>query len=465
MFFIAQFFVNLTAKTKTMKKTITLLCLTVIFFQLTAQTDYNNQWPSFRGPFAKGFIENAEPVSNWNLETGENILWQTPIPGLGHSCPIIWNDKMFVTTAISGSGEDYLKVGLYGDGDAVEDNSENEFKVYCLNKNTGEIIWEKLAHKGVPAVKRHTKASQADCTPATDGEHIVAFFGSNGLYCYDFNGQLLWIKEFVKMNAGPYNAPELEWGFSSSPIIHQGKVIIQCDFLGDGFIASLDVKTGREIWRTSRDEVATWSTPAVFEKNGKTQIVVNGWKHMGGYDFETGKEIWKMSGGGDIPTPTPVIEHDLIFINNAHGRYSPIYVVKTDAVGDITLGEEELSNENIVWSVKRGGAYMQSPLIVGDYLYNLRGNGSLTVFKATTGEVMYKESFGSVGGFSASGVAANGNIYFCSERGDVFVIKAGPKFELVAQNNMNDILMASPAISENAIYFRAQKSLIAVAKN
>lgn len=435
-----------------------------LYSNLTAQSKYQNQWPSFRGPFAKGFIENAEPVTQWNLETGENIIWQTKIPGLGHSCPVIWNDKMFITTAISGSGEDYLKVGLYGDGDAVEDNSLHEFKVFCLDKNTGEILWEKLAHKGVPAVKRHTKASHADCTPATDGKYVVVFFGSNGLFCYDFNGNLIWQKEFSKMNAGPYNAPELEWGFSSSPIIHKGKVIVQCDFLGDCFLASYDVKTGKEIWKTPRNEVSTWSSPTVFEKEGKTQIVVNGWKHMGGYDFESGEEIWKMSGGGDIPAPTPVIAHNHIFINNAHGRFSPIYAIKTDAVGDITLGEEELNNDYIDWSIKRGGAYMQTPLIYGDYLYNLQGNGSLSVLNALTGERMYKKSLGSVGGFSASGIAANGNLYFCSERGDVFVIKAGSEFEVVAQNNMNDILMATPAISGNVIYFRAQKSVIAVGK-
>jgi outer membrane protein assembly factor BamB len=451
-------------------KNSTLTVLLVSFFcfslkiSVSAQTNYVEQWPGFRGPFAKGYNENAKTVTTWNLETGENILWQTKIPGLGHSSPIIWGDKIFITTAISGSGEDYLKVGLYGDGDPVEDNSEHEFKVYCLDKNTGKIIWEKLAYKGVPAVKRHTKASQADPTPATDGKHVVAFFGSNGLYCYDMDGHLIWQKKFGKMNAGPYNAPELEWGFSSSPIIHKGRVIIECDFLGDGFIASYDVETGNQIWRTPRDEVSTWSSPNVFEKEGKTQIVVNGWKHMGGYDFETGKEIWRMGCGGDIPAPTPVIAHDLIFINNAHGRYSPIYAVKTNAVGDISLGEKEYKNDYIVWSIKRGGAYMQTPLIYGDYLYNLQGNGSLSVFKATTGDLMYKESLGSVGGFSASGIAAGDNIYLCAERGDVFVIKAGPEYQQVAHNNMNDILMATPAISGNVLYFRAQKSVIAVGK-
>ncbi|QGY47109.1 PQQ-binding-like beta-propeller repeat protein [Maribellus comscasis] len=444
-------------------KIIVFTFLSVFFIQtLFSQNNYLNQWPGFRGPFAKGFIENSATVENWNLKTGENILWQTSIPGLGHSSPVIWGNKIFVTTAISGSGENYLKVGLYGDGDAVEDDSEHEFKIYCLNKNTGKIIWERLAFKGVPAVKRHTKASHADCTPATDGKHVLAFFGSQGLYCYDFEGNLIWEKQLGKMNAGPYNAPELEWGFSSSPIIYKGKVIIQCDFLGDGFLASFDVKTGEQIWRTPRDEVSTWSSPTVFEKDGKSQIVVNGWKHMGGYDFETGREIWRMSGGGDIPAPTPVFENGLIFINNAHGRYAPIYAITPSAKGDITLGEDERSNDYIIWSVKRGGAYMQTPLVYRGYLYNLQGNGSLTVYKATTGEEMYKQSLGSVGGFSASGVASGDNIYFCAEKGDVFVIKAGPEFKEISHTTMSDVLMASPAISENVIYFRAQKSLVAV---
>jgi len=447
-----------------MKKISAAIIFVLCFFQLLGQTNYLDQWPGFRGPFAKGFIANSNPVVNWNIENGENVLWQTKIPGLGHSCPVIWGDRLFITTAISGSGTDELKVGLYGDIDAVEDESEHEFRVYCLNKHSGEIIWDILAYKGVPRTKRHTKASHADCTPATDGKHIVAFFGSQGLYCFDLEGKLIWKKDLGVMNAGPYNAPDFEWGFSSSPIIHKGKVIVQCDFIGEGFLASFDVETGEQEWRTQRDDVSTWGTPTVFEKEGATQIVVNGWKHMGGYDFETGKEIWKMSGGGDAPTPTPVVAHDLIFINNAHGRYAPIYAVKTNATGEITLGETELSNESIMWSVKRGGAYMQTPLIYGDYLYNLRGNGSLSVYKASNGELIYKESLGSVGGFTASGIAANGNVYFCSERGDVFVVKAGIEFELVARNSMNDILMASPAISENNIYFRAQKSIIAVGR-
>lgn len=431
--------------------------------EISAQKSYLSQWPSFRGPFGFGFIEKSECVTTWSLESGENILWQTAIPGLGHSCPVVWNDKIFITTAISGKGEDYLKVGLYGDGDAVEDTTVHQFKLFCMDRKTGKILWERLSYSGVPKVKRHTKASQADPTPATDGKHVLAFFGSQGLYCYDFAGNLLWKKDFGKLHAGPYNAPELEWGFSSSPIIYEGKVVVECDVLNGGFIALLDVETGKEIWRISRsDEVATWSTPAVFEKNGKTQIVVNGWKHMGGYDFETGNEIWRMSGGGDIPTPTPVIVNDLIYMNNAHGRYSPIFAVKTDAAGDITLSENELSNKYIHWSVSRGGAYMQTPLVYNGYLYNLQTNGMLSVFDALTGEMKYKQSLDATGGYSASGIASGKHVYFFAENGDVLLLEAGPEYKPVAHNTMNDILMATPAISDNVIFFRTQKSVIAV---
>ena len=183
---------------------------------------------------------------------------------------------------------------------------------------------------------------------------------------------------------------------------------------------------------------------------------------MGGYDFESGREIWKMSGGGDAPVPTPVIAHDLIYLNNAHGRYSPIYVVRPGASGDITLDKESTSNEFIVWSIERGGAYMQTPLIYGDYLYNLRGNGSLSCFHATTGELMYKESLGVSGGVTASGVASDGKLYFSSENGKVYVIEAGPAYKRLAVNNMDDICMATPAISKGTLYFRTASYLVAV---
>jgi outer membrane protein assembly factor BamB len=441
---------------------IILLFFSCVFLQnLSAQTLYNQQWPGFRGPQGSGTIEHSKPPFSWNVDSMRNIKWKTTIPGLGHSCSVIWDNLLFVTSAVSEKSDESLKVGLYGDIDMASDSSIMEFKVYCLDKNNGKIQWERTAHKGIPKSKRHTKASQANCTPATDGKRLVVHFGSEGLFCYDFKGNLLWNKDMGILNPGPYTDPGVEWGYASSPVIYNNRIIVQADIPKNPFIAALDISTGKEIWRTSReDEVSTWCTPAICTENGKTQVVANGYRRICGYDFESGKVIWRLSNGGDAPAPAPVVANGLIYLNSAHGKFSPIFAVKPDAVGDITLLPDSTKNKYIVWSIKRGGAYMQTPLIYGDYLYNLQVNGTLTCFHALTGEVKYKQNLNDA--FSASGIAADGKVYFSSETGKIYVIKAGPAYNLLSVNKMNDICMATPALSGNAIFFRTQHYLVAV---
>lgn len=446
----------------TLKKLLLPILLIYFGLPLTGQSDYMQQWPQFRGPFAAGIIENADLPESWNISTGKNIRWIRDIPGLGHSCPVIWEDKLFVTTAISGSGNNSLKVGLYGDIDEVGDRSVHEFRLFCIDKHSGEVLWERLVCQGIPRTERHTKSSHANPTPATNGKYVVVFFGSEGLYCYDFDGNLVWKRDFGIMNAGPYSDPDVEWGFASSPILHENCVIVQCDFLGEGFIASLDVETGKDIWRTPREEISTWSTPNFYRQGTNRQIVVNGWNHIGGYDFDTGELIWSLAGGGDAPVPTPVFAHDLIFIHGSHGRWQPIFAIRPQARGDISLDKESTSNEHIVWSIKRGAAYMPTNLVYGDYLYNMRMNGSLTCYNALTGEVVYKERIPDAMGITASGVASGGKLYYALEQGEVVVVNAGPTFELISRNPLDDLIMATPAISGDMIYFRTQKHLIAV---
>lgn len=429
--------------------------------KLNSQSDYNKQWPSFRGPQACGFLISSRPPSSWDIERGKGIKWKTAIPGLAHSSPVIWDNLLFVTTAATNKNDESLKLGLYGDINEADDNRVHEFKVYCLDKNSGKIIWERVSHKGIPKSKRHTKSTQANCTPATDGKYLVVHFGSEGLYCYDLHGKLLWQKDMGILNPGPYTDPGVEWGYASSPIIYRDKIIVQCDIPGKPFITSLELLTGRELWRISRgDEVSTWCTPAVYSKDGKTQVIANGYNHICGYEIETGKEIWRLSKGGDAPAPTPVIANDLIYLNSAHGPSSPIFVVKPDARGDISLESESTKNQYIVWSIKRGGAYMQTPLIYEGLLYNLQINGQLTCFDALTGEIKYKENFKEA--FSSSAIAADGKVYFSSEGGSVYVIKSGPVYSLVAKNSLNDNCMATPAISGNALFFRTQHYIIAI---
>lgn len=429
------------------------------------KTSYLNQWPQFRGPFASGIVETTNLPDVWDVESGENIKWKTKIPGLGHSSPIIWDNKVFITTAVNTSGEDSLKVGLYGDVANYNDSVVKEFRLLCIDKNLGQILWNKVAHSGIPKTKRHTKASHADPTPATNGEYVVAFFGSNGLYCYNMEGDFIWSKDFEKMNAGYFYTPEMEWNVSSSPIIYDNLVVIQCDILGNSFLMALHIETGEVCWKVDRDEVSTYSVPTIYNNGTFKQVIVNGFKHIGGYDLETGEEIWKMNGGGDIPVPTPVIGNDLIYIHSAHGKSSPIYAINPNAKGDITLEKDSLTNDYIIWSIKRGGAYIPTGLVYEEYYYNLKDwNGKLSCYNALTGELIYQEKLPETRGITASGIASNGKLYFSTEQGEVFVLGVGEKFEIIAKNALNDIVMATPAISDETLFFRTRNSLIAIGK-
>ncbi|TFG42478.1 MAG: pyrrolo-quinoline quinone, partial [Bacteroidia bacterium] len=255
-----------------------------------------------------------------------------------------------------------------------------------------------------------------------------------------------------------------EWEFASSPIIHNGAVVIQCDVFENSFVASYDVKTGREIWKSERDEYPGWCTPNIYTNAGKTYVAVNGFKHRGGYDFATGKEVWRMSGGGDIQIPTPIIGKNLIYFNSAHGKSSPIIAVKTSATGDITLKENETSNAGVQWSLPRGGSYMHTMLLYRDLLYNVDWNGTIKCLDPATGKEVYNAKLGSSKSFIASPVASDGRIYIVDEEGTVYIIKDGSAFSLLAEIPMKDICMTAPAITDGMIFFRTQHHLIAVGK-
>lgn len=423
-------------------------------------------WPSFRGVNGAGIGEGHPTPTTWNVAKGEGLAWKTPLDGLGHSSPIIWGNQLCVTTAKSDTGDSSMKLGLYGDIASVTDNTEHVWRLVCLDKRTGATMFDKMIHKGVPAIKRHTKATHANSTLATDGTHIVAMLGSEGLFAFDMQGTLKWRKEFGVLDSGFYMVPAAQWGFASSPVIHQGRVIVQADVQKNSFLAALDLATGRELWRTPRADVPTWSTPAIHQVNGRTQIVVNGWRHTGAYDFNTGAEIWKLkSVGGDIPVPVPVFGHGMVYLTSAHGNGAPVFAIKESATGDITLAANQTSNDHIAWSSARDGAYMMSPVLYDGLLYVSKNNGVFSVFDARTGEKAYQERLGDgTTGFTASLVAADGKIYFSSEDGDVFVVKAGRTFELLAKNPLGDYAMATPAISEGRLYFRTGKHVIAIKK-
>jgi outer membrane protein assembly factor BamB len=430
------------------------------------ETRDGNNWPSFRGERASGVADGQPTPTKWDAVKGENIAWKVAIPGLSLASPIVWGDRVFVVTAVSSDpAKETFRHGLYGDVDPAADVSKHAWKVYALDKRSGKIIWERVAHEGVPKTKRHTKSSQASSTPATDGKYVVAFFGSEGLYTYDWSGKLLWSKDLGLMNAGWFYDPDYEWGSASSPIIYKNMVIVQCDRQKDSFIAAFDVKTGKQIWRTERDEIPSWGTPTIYEnpQTKRAELIAHATKFIRGYDPLSGKELWRLGPNSEVTAPTPFVAHDLIYVTNGYRFIQPIYAIRPGAKGDISLQGDATQSDHIAWSTKNGGPYMPTPVVYGELLYTTNNSGILTVYNAKSGERVYRQRIGSGGAYSASVVAADGKIYFTSEDGEIFVIKAGNKYELLAQNPMGEVLMATPAISDGIIFIRGLKHLFAIA--
>ena len=462
---------------------------TLVLCVTTASGD--DHWPQFRGSGALG-IGRGHPPTTWDVTTGEHVAWKTPIPGLGHSAPIVWGDRIYLTTAVNATvDQPPVATGWSGgSGESAIDAGEWTWQVLCLQLETGKVLWTRDAHRGEPQVKRHLKASHANCTPATNGQYVVAFFGSEGLYCFQRDGKLAWQRDLGKLHSGPYDATELEWGFASSPIIFEDRVIVQCDCLNVSFVAVFDLQTGKELLRIPRpDEVATWSTPTIVSNGQRRQIVCNGFRTMAGYDLNSGSRLWHLSGGGDVPVPTPLFANGLIYITNGHGR-SPTFAIRPTATGDLTppaltplsselpeidippqsedaeppLKAKQQDSNALAWWQPRDGSYMPTPLVKDGLLYNCNDNGRLTVRNALNGELVYRKRIGKGSrNYSASAVAAGGHIFFVSERGEVTVIKEGDQYQQVAVNDLAEVVMATPAISGDRLLIRTVQHLYCLA--
>jgi hypothetical protein len=421
-------------------------------------------WPSFRGPGAAGVADGSPTAVKWDPVTGENVLWKTPVGGVSVSSPIVWGDRVFVSTAVSSDPNAGIKTGLYGDVEPAKDVSKHSWRLIALDKRTGKVLWDRVAHEGVPKTKRHPKSSQASATPVTDGRHVIVSFGSEGLYAYDVDGSLLWTRDLGVLNAGWFYDPDYEWGVGSSPIIWKNLVIVQCDIQKNSFIGAFDVATGQPVWRTVREEIPSWSTPAIFEHDGHTELITQATTFTRGYDPTNGKELWRLSGNSEITIPTPIVGPGFVVVTNGYRGVQPIYAIKPGATGDITLKGDQTQSSSIAWSTNRGGPYIPTPVIYGDLLYVLQINGVLAAYNVRTGQRVYQERLGPGGSFAASPVAADGKIYLSSEDGDIFVVKAGPAYELLSTNHMGQVLMATPAISDGTIIIRGLRDVFAIAR-
>lgn len=436
-----------------------LVCSLIIFISVNVEAKAQN-WTSFRGNKASGVAEVKSMPTRWDAEKAINIRWKTPIPGFGHSSPIVWDNRVFITTAISSDAKTSFSA-KDGGIDLAKDDMKHTWRIYCLDKNTGKILWQQAAHEGVPRAKRHIKASQANPTPVTDGRYLVALMNSEGLFAYDLNGKFLWKKDLGILNPGLYQEPTSEWGQSSSPIIYKDIVIVQSDGHTQSFIAGFNLKDGKQVWRVERGEITSWSTPTIYEGKTRTELIANGGHYIRGYDPLTGKELWRFSDNDtQVKQQAPIIANDLIIVTSGYPAGRQMYAFRAGAQGDISLKEGQETNQFLAWRTVKGSPYTPTPIVYGDYLYVCSDNGILSAYLVKTGEVGYQQRLPST--FSASPVAADGKLYLPSEDGDVFVVKAGAKFELLATNAMGEALMATPALSEGNLILRGHHHVFAV---
>jgi len=423
------------------------------------------EWPSFRGPAAAGVAEGQRLPDAWDGVKGANIKWKTAIPGLAHSSPIVWGDRIVLTTAVSSRPDATFKPGLYGEGTASEDYSVHKWQVIWLDRKTGKILWTITAFEGVPKEKRHIKSTYASSTPATNGRVVVALFGSQGLYAYDFSGKLLWKKDLGRIDAGAYDVPDLEWGTASSPILHENMVIVQCDQQKNSFLMAADIRTGETLWKTERDEIPSWASPNVYTLEKRKELVTNAPNLIRGYDPGTGKELWRLGGSSKITAPTPIFTKDLIYVVSGRRPEAPIFAIRPGANGDITLGRRQGQSESVAWRKLQRGSYMPTPIVYEDLLYVIGNGGIFDCYDAASGEEIYRERIPHQGsGFSSSPVAADGRIYLSSEDGDVFVVQAGRQFKILSRNPMGEPLMATPALAGGMMYIRGERRLFAVGR-
>ena len=422
-------------------------------------------WPSFRGAQAAGIADGQNLPDRWDVTSGENVLWRTPIPGLAHSSPIVWGNRIFVTSAVSSTPGASFKPGLYGDGDASTDRSPQKWILYAIDKGSGRIVWERVAVQGTPIDKRHMKSTYASATPATDGRIVVAAFGSQGVYAYDVDGNFRWKVDVGRMSMGAYDIPTFEWGPASSPVIWNGLVILQIDTQADSLLIALRAENGEVAWKTPRSELPSWGTPTVAVTAAGPRLVTNASNFIRGYDPATGQELWQLGGSSKITAPTPVFADGLFVVASGRAPERPLFAVRADARGDITPAAGTSSSSGVAWSRTGRGPYMPTPLVYHGIVYVLANNGVFDAYDLATGDEIYRQRLARVGdGFSASPVAADGKIYLSNEDGDILVVEAGRTFRQIAVNEMGELVMATPALSNGVMYVRTAKSLVAIGR-
>lgn len=417
-------------------------------------------WPGWRGD-GSGLSSETDLPLTWS--ESEGVKWKTSIPGAGHSSPIVWCSRVFVTTAVAEDPNvETFRGGVYMGGNrAKPDESEYAHRVLCLDGDGGEVLWSTTVIQQRPKTRCHTKNTYASETPVTDGTHVFASFGSAGLYCLDFEGHVIWQRDLGLLRG------KRGWGTGASPILFQKTVIVAGDNDDESCITAFDKATGHPVWRTEREEGASWGTPFLFEADGRTTVVTNATHRMRGYDAGSGKLLWDCAGGSMIAVPSPVATQGLVFLSSGHNlmRPQPIIAVRAGACGDITPARDQRQTEGVAWWHSMGGPYVTSPIAIDRYLYVPLDRGTLTCYEALTGQVVYeRQPLGTRNTITASPVAADGRIYIQTEDGECYVVRQGPQSEILAVNKLDETFCGSPAVSGGRLFLRGRKHLYCIGK-
>jgi outer membrane protein assembly factor BamB len=443
----------------------TRLCLAVLCVVLVsglAGAVGAGNWPQFRGPDAQGVLDGAGLPDTWSAT--ENVAWKTDVPGRGWSSPIVWGERVFVTTAVNLGESKEAKKGLYFGGEQKDaPQSAHQWKVLCLSLTDGKVLWERQVHEGVPSQPIHIKNSYASETPVTDGKYVYAYFGNVGVYCLDFDGNVVWEKaiEPHKMNMG--------WGKASSPALHGGRLYIQNDNSEDSHLLALDAATGNEIWRVPREEKGNWSTPFVWMNEKRTEIVTAGTRMVRSYDLD-GKVLWSLKRMSGITIATPYAADGLVYVSSGYiiSKDRPIYAIRPGASGDISLAPGAKSNEWIAWSDPFEAPYNPSTLVYGGRLYSLDDGGRVTCFNAADGSRLYKkEHIPESRTFTTSPWGADGKVFCLNEDGVTYVLKDGDTFEFLHSNPLaeDDMCLATPALAGDRLLIRSAVRLYCIRKS
>jgi outer membrane protein assembly factor BamB len=441
-------------------KYVMIVCLFAAFAtgsSATGASGSGSNWPQWRGPESQGVSSDKNLPTEWS--ESKNIQWKTVIPGRGHSSPIVWENRIFLTTAVEGEAIPGARAVTHYNGgqefkhpDAIGADRKQTLKVLCVDRDSGRILWERVAFEGKVFDDRHKKGSFASSTPVTDGRHVYAYFGPEGLYCYDFNGKEVWKKSIGGIAT-------LGLGTATSPVLYENLVILQCDEDEgkNSFIIALDKMTGKDVWRAPRKVQVSWSTPVLVKSGNRTELVTCGTESIISYDPATGKEIWRSKGVESNAIPSPVAGHGMVIVS-AGFPAKRAFAIKLGGSGDLT------GTPNVVWNYDKGTAYVPSPILYGDYIYLMTDRGILTCLDAKTGQVKYEGGRVPVPAtFTASPVAYEGKVLLTSEDGETFVIKAGPAHEVVRTNSVGEPVYASPAIAGGKLFVRGEKHLFCIA--